>query len=141
MSISAPEMEQKTCFMKQIMSNSKSVTKLFKDMIIFGRSAEVNDTKSNLLSLATIVLFIEKGALPELSLHYKGKVDVVKEAFYYVVGYSKKIRMEISLSKFPYFLFSLFMFSHLWEVSLDFLPKLKINALQLRFYSIDICSC
>lgn len=116
-SIVAPKRAGKTLFMQNYINNPKAVTMLFKDISCFGKAEGIKNLNSNLVSLADILLYIEKNINPELSEHFKGMAVVIKEAFFYIVGYKKNVRLEISVKNFQRYMNAMFMFSHLYQVS------------------------
>jgi hypothetical protein len=116
-SISAPEKNDKTFFMQQTINSKEAMTELFNSITSFGKAEGFQNSNSDLISLAEILLYIEKGANMQLSQHFKGMVSVIKEAFHYIVGYKEKTHKEIHSTKFHLFMNAMFMFSHLHEVS------------------------
>jgi hypothetical protein len=116
-SISAPKHDKKTLFMQDLVNDTEAIKVLFNDMTTYGKARGVVNSNSDLVSLAEILLYIEKDIHPELSQHYKGMVEMTKESFFYIVGYKKKVRLEISSKRFHTFMYAMFMFSHLWKVS------------------------
>jgi hypothetical protein len=116
-SITAPKSSEKTLFMKNLVHDTESIKSLFMDISNYGKSNGIKCTKSNLVCLAVVLLYIENEVNPQLSQHYKGMLTVIKEAFYYVVGYKKDVRLELTSKKFHRFMDALFMFSHLYKVS------------------------
>lgn len=115
-SITAPKLDEKTIFMKDLVNDEQAIADLFKDITSFGKTNGIMSSHTDFMSLAEILLFVEKEVNPQLSHHYKGMVEMIKESFYYIVGYKKNARLEISLKRFHKFMYAMFMFSHLWKV-------------------------
>lgn len=125
-SITAPQNDKKTLYMQNFVNNTESIKTLFKDMSQYGRKEGTKNSSASLISMADVLLYIENGINPQLSKHYKGMSAVIKESFYYIVGYRKNVRLEMPIKKFHRFMDTLFMFSHLYKVSQcdDLLPPL-----------------
>ena len=115
-SIEAPKHEEKTFFMQRVVNDRDELSSLFKDIQTFGKSEDVRNSNPGLISLAEVLLFVEKASVHEFSYHYKGMVEVIKESFYYVVGSKKGTRLELPMKKFHKLLYAIFLFSHLWQV-------------------------
>mmetsp|Transcript_24817 Transcript_24817/g.42011 ORF Transcript_24817/g.42011 Transcript_24817/m.42011 type:complete len:536 (+) Transcript_24817:197-1804(+) len=115
-SITAPQNDKKTQYMQNYVNNTESIKNLFKDMSQYGRKEGTKNSSANLISMADVLLYIENGVNPQLSKHYKGMSAVVKEAFYYIVGYRKNVRLEMPIKKFHRYMDTLFMFSHLYKI-------------------------
>jgi hypothetical protein len=115
-SITAPKLDGKTLYMQDLVNDAEAIKVLFKDMTVYGKSRGMMNANSDLVSLAEILLYIEKDVNPNLSQYYKGMVEMIKESFYYIVGYKKKVRLEISSKRFHKFMYAMFMFSHLWKI-------------------------